>query len=170
MPQRGPFTVADLNVQGELQLKAQYEYDQLQQIPGAADLIGQFSSNLWSAGDEFETNLPGSSALRLRWWSSAPTAGIATLRCNTELTSFSMLATGLDAEADRITLEAFQRHLLRELRDTGYEPAFALMELKERPLVATINFRSPESQTDQLLTALADRCFAAAYFRFKGLA
>jgi hypothetical protein len=60
--------------------------------------------------------------------------------------------------------------LLREWRDTGFEPAFGLMDLKQRPLVATINFRSPTAPGDQLLTALTDRCFAAAYFRMQGLA
>jgi hypothetical protein len=81
----------------------------------------------------------------------------------------SLLASGIDPEADRLTLDAFQKHLLRELRDTGFEPAFALMDLKQRPLVATINFKSPTEPADQLLTALADRCFAAAYFRKLGL-
>ena len=55
----------------------------------------------------------------------------------------SLLACGLDPSADKITLEAFQQHLLRELHDTGYEPAFALTEIEERPLVATINFAAP---------------------------
>ena len=72
--------------------------------------------------------------------------------------------------ADRITLEAFQHHLLRELRDTAYEPAFALMELDERPLVASINFASPEEEIDRLAVALTDRCFGAAYFRTRDLA
>ena len=44
------------------------------------------------------------------------------------------------------------------------------MELKERPVVATINFRSPSEQADQLIAALTDRCFAASYFRYQNLA
>ena len=65
---------------------------------------------------------------------------------------------------------AFQRHLLLGLHDTGYEPAFALMDLSERPLVATINFAVPHPPADRIVLALADRCFGAAYFRYHGLA
>jgi len=171
MPRPGTFLVADLNVRGELQLQAEYRFDQLQQVPGANELIAHLTTQLWTSPEGFETRLPNSSSdLNFRWRASAPTAGVATLRSDGELASLSLLACGLEPEADRITLEAFQRHLLREWRDTGFEPAFGLMDLKERPLVATINFRSPAPPGDQLLTALADRCFAAAYFRFKGLA
>jgi hypothetical protein len=68
-------------------------------------------------------------------------------------------------------LQAFQQHLLRELHDTGIEPAFGLLELKQRPLVATINFEQPiHTELDQLAAALADRCFAASYFRYQHLA
>jgi hypothetical protein len=86
------------------------------------------------------------------------------------LVSLSLLCTGLNAAADQITLQAFQRHLLTELRDTGYEPAFALMDLRQRPLVATVGFAAPPDPQRQLLVALADRCFAAAYFRYLQLA
>jgi hypothetical protein len=171
MSPRAPFIVAELNVKGEIQLQERYAYDQLQKIPGAMELTATFAARLYATPEEFEVDLPLSkSSLHLRWKSSAASAGIATLRSDGELASLSLLAAGLDAEADHITLDTFQRHLLRELRDTGYEPAFGLMDLKERPLIATINFKSPSSPTDQLLTALADRCFAAAYFRMLGLA
>jgi len=171
MPDRGPFTVADLNVRGELQLKQSYDYATLEQIPGTTDLIAQFSGELWKTPDEFEIRLGLShSRLIFRWHSTATSAGVATLRSDDDLASLSLLACGLDREADQITLASFQKHLLRELHDTGFEPAFGLMELEDRPLVATINFRSPSNETDQILTALADRCFAAAYFRYKSLA
>jgi hypothetical protein len=84
--------------------------------------------------------------------------------------SLSLLASGLDRDADDITLRAFQTHLLHELRDTGVEPAFSLFELSARPLLATINFQSPPGSAQQRTVALADRCFAAAYFRFNHLA
>jgi hypothetical protein len=76
----------------------------------------------------------------------------------------------VNAETDRLTLDVFQKHLLRELHDTGYEPSFALMDLKDRPLVATINFTAPPDPSDQFIVALTDRCFAAAYFRYHQLA
>ncbi len=84
--------------------------------------------------------------------------------------SVSLLVSGINAETDRLTLEVFQTHLLRELHDTGFEPSFALMDLKERPLVATINFAAPPDPSDQFVVALTDRCFAAAYFRYHHLA
>jgi hypothetical protein len=165
------FTVADLTVTGELQAKAPYSYSLLEQIPGALDLITHFATSLWRSPEEFELPLPPPQRdITVRWRSSAQTAGIATIRCREALASVSLLATGVDADADTITLRAFQQHPLRELRDTSFEPAFALMDLHERPLVATINFFSPPDESDRLTVALCDRCFAAAYFRTHNLA
>jgi hypothetical protein len=165
------FWVADLNARGELQSKADYRYDQLEQITEAAELIIQFSTILWRNPEGFETSLsPPFGHLWIRWRPVAPTAGIATMKCRGELTALSLLATGKDADADQITLDSFQRHLLRELHDTGFEPAFGLVGLTERPLVATINFAPPTEAADKLLIALADRCFAASYFRCHDLA
>jgi hypothetical protein len=173
------FCVAGLTPQGELRAKAEYRYEQLERVPGAAELIGQLSGVLWRSPEAFEVALQvgppdsagtGTGGLHFRWRSSAPTAGIATLRCGGELTSLSLLATGISPEADTITLQALQRHLLHELRDTGYEPAFALTDLTERPVLATIDFRPPPGEAEQRTAALADRCFAAAYFRYHGLA
>ena len=165
------FTVADITVSGELQSKASYSYALLEQVPGALDLITHFATSLWRTPDEFELPFPPPQRhITLRWRSSARTAGIATVRSHADLASVSLLATGIDPDADTITLRAFQQHLLRELRDTSFEPAFALMDLTERPLVATINFFSPPDESDRLAVALCDRCFAAAYFRTHNLA
>src|SRR5580658_1741682 len=156
------FLVADLNVQGELQLREKYTYAALERIPGAADLIVSCSTALWQRPDSFEISLTGSrSKLILRWAASAPTAGIMTIRHDDQLMSLSLLATGIEAQADKITIAAFQDRIVRELHDTGVEPAFALLDLTERPLVATINFRSPPAAEDQRIVALADRSFAA---------
>ena len=165
------FFVADFDVRGELQSVQEYRYDDLERIPGAGELIIRFSTALYRSPGTFELNLPSAKAdATFRWLASAETAGIATLRSRGELTSISLLASGLDPQADHLTLEAFQHHLVRELHDTGVEPSFALMDLKQRPVVATINFKSPEDQTDQLIAALTDRCFAASYFRYHNLA
>jgi hypothetical protein len=163
------FTVADLNVHGELQLKQAYDYVSLEQIPLAADLIVTMSTAIYRTPAEFELKLlrPG---MAFRWKAVADTAGIASLRSEGELASISLLASGIDADADAIVLQAFQSHLLRQLHDSGVEPAFALMNLPERPLVATINFLSPPDERDRMIVALADRCFAAAYFRSLQLA
>lgn len=165
------FFVADVNARGELMARAEYRYEQLEQIPGASELIGTLSGAVWRSPLEFEVALdPDRRHLRLRWHTSAPTAGIVTVRHDDQLASLALACSGLDPAADQITLEAYQRHLLHELRDTGYEPAFSLMSLHDRPLLATVNFLSPPDPTDKLLIALADRCFAAAFFRYLALA
>lgn len=166
------FFVADLNAKGELKDVAPYTYGDLEQIPGAADVITEMSTHLYRSPEAFEGPLLiGRNDITLRWRAVAATAGIATVRFDdNELASVSLLASGLNSEADQITLQSFQRHLLTELRDTGYEPAFALLDLQQRPLVATVAFASPPDPQRQLLVALADRCIAAAYFRFLQLA
>jgi hypothetical protein len=165
------FFVADLNARGDLQAQAEYRYEQLEQIPGASELIGTLTGAVWRSPLEFEAALdPDRPHLQLRWRSSAPTAGIVTVRCKGQLSSLALACSGLDPAADQITLDAYQCHLLHELHDTGYEPAFSLIDLKDRPLLATVNFLSPPDPVDQLLVALADRCFAAAFFRYLSLA
>src|ERR1700709_121931 len=129
MPPLPPFFVADFNSRGELQSRAEYRYEELERIEGSADLIAHFSANLWRSPEEFDTALAGGrGGLSFRWRASADTAGIATLRYHADLCTISLLATGLNADADWLTLGAFQHHQLRELHDTGFEPAFHLME------------------------------------------
>ncbi|MGH7214792.1 MAG: hypothetical protein ACREIT_08510 [Tepidisphaeraceae bacterium] len=171
-PGEREFVVADLSVTGEVRLKADYRYDLLEQVEGATDLIAPITSVLWRSPEEFELSLPGASQrMRLRWRAVATGAGIATLRGHDDkLLSLSLLVSGQDPSADALTLEAFQSHLVRELHDTGFEPAFDLLQLTERPLVATINFEAPEAPGDRRLFALTDRCLAAAFFRKLGLA
>lgn len=165
------FFVADFSTHGELQLMADYDYERLEQIPGARDIIVHLATLLWRSPEGFETPLSAQEPrLDFRWAAVAPTGGIATLRCQGRLVSLSLLVSGKQEQTDTLILQAFQKHLLRELHDTGIEPAFGLTDARERPLVATIGFCPPESPVDRLLAALADRCFAAAYFRFQNLA
>jgi len=165
-----PFHVADLSRTGDLVAEEAYGYAELEQVPGAAELITHFATNLYRSPEEFEVDLPRHQQWSYRWCSSAPTAGIATLRQQAQLASLGLLASGLNSEADQITLAAFQQHLVQELRDTGFEPAFDLMQIKERPLVVSIPFLEPADPAEQMIVALADRCFAAAYFRYLNLA
>ena len=163
--------MADLNASGEIKSRGEYRYDLLQQIPGASDVIGRLSGLLWQSPEEFQEAInPGGSKLVFRWKASSPSAGIASLRCGEVLVSLTVVLSGLSDDQDHLTVLALQQHLLRELRDTGFEPAFGLMDLKERPLAATINFHADLSPADQFIAALADRCFAASYFRYQSLA
>jgi hypothetical protein len=165
------FFIADISATGELRALAEYRYEQLEQIPGASDLIGTLSGNVWRSPQEFEVALREERRhLVLRWRSTAATAGVATVWDRQSVASVALACSGLDDDADRITLDAYQRRLLHELRNTGYEPAFSLVHLRERPLLATMNFATPADPVDKLLVALADRCFAAAFFRYLSLA
>lgn len=170
-PQIRRFFVADLNFRGDLKATAEYRYEQLEQVHGAAELIVHVATQLYRTPQEFEIPLDRRKAhLLYRWRASSETTGITTLRNAGELASLSILASGINPEADHLTLEAFQTHLLRELHGTPYEPAFGLREATARPLVAVVAFAAPPEQADQVLVALADRCFAAAYFRYLNLA
>ena len=165
------FFVADVNATGELRALAEYRYEQLEQVPAACELIGTMAGAVWRSPEGFEVALHDERPnLVLRWRAAAPTAGVATVWDGGTLASVSLLCSGLEGDADRITLDAYQRHLLHELHDTGYEPAFSLIHLRERPLLATIGFAAPDEPVDKLLVALADRCFAAAFFRYLSLA
>ena len=164
------FYVADLAVRGDLRALAEYRYAQLEQLTGALELIVHFAMHLYRSPQEFETELPHGRDLQYRWRASADTAGITTLRQDGNLASLGLLASGINPDADHLTLDAFQKHLLRELHGTPFEPAFGLSQATQRPLVAIVPFAPPAQRQDQLTVALADRCFAAAYFRTLNLA
>ncbi|MDB5328210.1 MAG: hypothetical protein JWM57_3779 [Phycisphaerales bacterium] len=166
-----PYCVVDLKASGDLIATTAYLYADLERIPGCAELIGHLSGELWKAPDAFDTELgDAAGVMSLRWWSTAPTAGLMTLRSEQQVLSVTVLASGIHAEADRLTIHALQQQLAVELHGTRHEAAFALAELDQRPLAATINIRSPKERSLQALTAVADRCFAAAYFRYLHLA
>jgi hypothetical protein len=165
------FYVADLSAQGELQQVTEYDYAALEQIPGALDVISRCSAEIWKTPAELEAPLSDLKRTHLRWRSTASTAGIVTVRrSDGELVSVSLLAAGQNPAADATTLDAFQKHLVRQLRKTEFEPAFDLVHIKQRPLVATMTLASNCDGSEQMIEALADRCFAAAYFRYLGLA
>jgi hypothetical protein len=165
------FHVADLSAAGDLLLQQDYTYEALETIPFAWEVIVRCATELWRSPEEFDLNFPGGDGQRiqLRWRVCAKGAGVLTLRCEDQLCSLSLLAGGLDPDGDVLTLQAFQQHLLRALHDTGAEPAFSLMELPQRPLLATILLMPPASHAARVSIAVMDRCFAAAYFRFVGL-
>lgn len=175
------FVVADLDASGALLMKERYTYATLECVPGAVELIAQMSAGLYRSPQEFESRLDGS-RLSMRWRTVSDSSGIATVRWGKTLVAVSMLVCGLNADTDAATLTAVQRHLLAELRDTGFEPGFALVEIADRPLLATMNLGEPpddaensaggmvDVKAERMRLALLDRCFAAAYFRQHGLA
>jgi hypothetical protein len=165
----GMFSVADFGPAGDLRSNQPYTYALLEKVPGALDLLASFSMHLYRTPESFETTIDLGERLTLRFLAPAPTAGLGTLRCDGALISLSLLATGLDPQADDVTLNALQKHLLRELRDTPHEPAFSLLSIPQRPLLATLVFADPPTPRAQHLAAIADRCLAASFFRYHGL-
>jgi hypothetical protein len=150
-----------------LQLRADYRYEELEQIPGAAELIGHLSGCIWRSPSDFATHLPEHApTLDFRWRGASTSAGIATLRGHDRLIWVSLLVSGLQREDELLVLGTFQKGLLQELHDSGIEPGFGLCDLSTRPLMASFNVTSPPSPVEQATAALADRCFAAAYFRY----
>src|SRR5690349_11489846 len=95
------FLVADLNAKGELQLQEMYSYALLERIPGASELIARLSGALWREPSMFEIPLTDAPArIMLRWAATADSAGIATIRQDQALMSLSLLACGMDSDAD----------------------------------------------------------------------
>ncbi|HEX8324873.1 MAG TPA: hypothetical protein VF595_13275 [Tepidisphaeraceae bacterium] len=148
-----------------------YDYDTLQRVPGCVELIGHLAGLIWRMPDAFETDLVAvPERLELRWQSTAPTAGLMTLRWGVRVVSITVLASGLNPDADELTINALQQQLVHQLHGTEYEASFALRELTARPLAATLNITTPADPSLQSTAAVADRCFAAAYFRYLRLA
>jgi len=171
-PPPGAFHVADLNARGEILSQAEYTYAVLELVRHAPQYIGACSAHLWGSPDEFEVNLPSGDpvGIDLRWRACAKGAGVLTMRYAGEIASLSLVASGLGPSGDTLTIQVFQQHLLHELHDTGSEPGFGLLDLHKRPLIATTLLIPPKSPEVQFRTALLDRCFGAAYFRYHGLA
>ena len=85
-----------------------------------------------------------------------------TLRWGDRVLSVTVLASGRNEDADQLTIAALQQQLVHELHGTRHEAAFALVDLRKRPLAATFNIASPDGLALQSIAAAADRCFAAA--------
>jgi hypothetical protein len=162
------FTVVDLTPQCEIRASAGYSYALLERIDGAPRLLGQLGGAIWATPQGFDLPL-GSGGLVLRWAATAEACGIATLRSAGQPLSVSVICSGTDPHADQTTLTTFQTHVCRELHDTQFEASFQVHQITTRPLLVTLGLFAPKQPADQAIFALADRCFAAAYFRRLGL-
>src|ERR1700733_11335281 len=65
------FFVADLNTQGELRQITEYDYATLERVPGASDLMGRCSGELWKNPDQMEVHLSDAGQTLLRWRATA---------------------------------------------------------------------------------------------------
>ena len=159
------FYVADLNALGELREITEYDSATLERIGPAAELIQQCADELAKNSDTFEAPLTAEGRTTLRWRTTGHGAGILTVR-NGQQEAVSVSVLAATEQTDAATFTVLQQHLVRQLRQTRHEPAFDLLQIKQRPLLATITFSCPDEPGQQMVRALADRAFAAAYFRF----
>lgn len=163
-------TAVDLTATCDIRHVTRYRYDLLERLDHAANLIARLAGAVWRTPDEFEIDLDHGTHLALRWRATSDSCGLATVFDRSGNLSVSLLCAGINAEADQATLQAFQTHVVRELHDTPHEPSFAVLQITDRPLLATLGLFAPQDSAAHPLFALADRCFAAAYFRKLGLA
>ena len=158
------FHVADLNALGELRQLTEYDSASLEAIPLASELISRCWQELSQNSDTFESPMCDDGKTSIRWRTTGKGAGILTVRNQAgDPVSISVLSSIY--QRDETTFAVLQQHLVRQLHQTRFEPAFDLMQIKERPLVATITLSCPDEPGQQMIRALADRAFAAAYFR-----
>lgn len=163
------FSVIDLTPTCDIRAAEWYRYDLLERIPGAMDLIPALAASIWRDPGGFEMHLGQGRGLGLRWVPTADSSGVLTVNESAKCLSISVLCGGVDASADTETLHAFQGHILRQLHGTEFEGSCEVLQVKDRPLLATLALFVPEESANGPLFALADRCFGAAYFRQLGL-
>jgi len=170
------FWVADLSIGGEILFKEPYENAVLERVPGAAELIGEVAGRLYRWPDGFDVDLLAGT-IRILWRPCCDSGGVLTIRYRDEvgpaapwqLASFALLLSGTNEDEDRAICSAAQNRLVEILHDTGMEPAFDLAELTERPLVASFSNTLPADARLRETLAISDRCFGAAYFRWRHL-
>lgn len=78
------------------------------------------------------------------------------------LLSISLTAEAYDRRQLPLSLRILQQAIVYELKDTGYEPAFHLRDIKARPLAVILNWGVQDAVTAKRLRELA-KVVVAAY-------
>ena len=101
------------------------------------------------------------------WTAWSPTAGELVVRCSRETLSRSLLLCGVDPGAERLALRRFNKEAPKRggwMRDEPDDPP-RILSVKERPLLMSIMLFDKNAPSLFWCANLAQRCFAAAYFR-----
>jgi hypothetical protein len=118
-------------------------------------------------GDDFRERLPvpGLEHVELKWTREGSGA-LATFWSRNVPVTTSALAPGLDADDALAVLESVQQLVLQFHGDSPEEPAFDLLAVAERPLLATLPIPVPALalSPDMGVIADAETCLAAAFF------
>lgn len=127
--------------------------------------MSYLTSLLESHGNEFQLQIPmrGVGQIDLHWNSDHLSSGLGSLSAGGDLVSTIVIMSGINAEADQKTLAMAQTALENVCGAAGKEPpARDLLEIKDRPAVATIRWSALERKAMTLLTDM-EICLAAAF-------
>jgi hypothetical protein len=103
--------------------------------------------------------------IQLQWTQETWSAAVATFWVGQIPLTTSALASGRDAAADQEVLRAAQGLVLKFFGDSPVEPAFDLLRIEERPVIASVVLPVPLSLHEDLgLVADMETCLAAAFF------
>lgn len=162
------FWVIDLHPSGDVRSTERYTYALLQQIPSADDLITQIATELYRNPNGFELHVGTQRALLLRFAPISQSSAALTVRerSSSAVVSFSLMLTEAEPAHESISLDAFQKQVVRELHGTEHEASFAIRGLTQRPALISLSLHDPKNPADRAVAAVVDRCAAAAYFRY----
>ncbi len=131
-------------------------------VPGAVEV---FRSMLDRHGDNFREPLPIPAFAHIGLsWTRQGTAAVASFWARGDPVTTSALAPGLDAGDDHAALDGIQSLVLHFHGDSPSEPAFDLLTIADRPLLATVPIPVPSNRADMAIIADMETCLAAAFF------
>jgi hypothetical protein len=139
------------------------------------DAVAPLMDDLRQSPAGFETKLHdprGGRPMLIRWRPHSQTAGTAEFWMNGTLAARSLLLCGVEKSAEWRALRQFNREAPRRWRTADDDPRAAprLLQLHERPLYASIIFLDKNDATRRVVLLIAQRAFAAAYFRVRFVA
>lgn len=115
-------------------------------------------------GAAFRAPLPvrGLKHIELQWTQEG-TAALATFWSHGEPITMSAIVPGLVAEDDRQVLAMLQQLVMELHGNSPLEPAFDVLKIADRPLLATLLIPRPFPHRDTAVIADAETCLAAAF-------
>lgn len=143
-------------------IRSRRQKDTVELRPAAVEV---FRDLLERHGEHFRVPLPvrGLEHLELHWDQYGAGAPATFWSRGAPITT-SALASGHDAADDWAVLAALHDLMLQFFRDSPFEPSFVLLDVAERPLLATLPIPAPTICPDIGIIADAETCLAAAFF------
>lgn len=136
--------------------------------------IEPIETALRASPDGFSILLPQTmgNPVTLCWRAASRTAGVVEFTLGRALAARSLVLCGVEKAAEREVLRAFNKQARRWgnvwIRYGEGDPR--IYSIKERPLMVTVFHVDKNDHERQLGVGIAQRAFAAAYFRFRFIA